>query len=289
MSLPLRPWSVRFALCCFCAFTAIAHGQGQVPEEIGIGIPEDLPCATGPDAAVWARVKAMFKQVTASPQTPASREALSGALEKVMEELNKNNLMAASPTNQCGMGRLCLQLLSVATIDDPAVTLQIFTAVEQLASPTLTFLLDIPWSMSADAGWPIFGLLNQLNFKKSKMVDVALMDQVDGLTSAESRQTLSNLKIAMATHDMAGIQDASRNLLALTAGPAPGALGGLTAMAAQAAAPAQGQPRLHVLGDVQVAMRQAIGTASELDLALGTQWPLWGLLQQATDLLASGA
>merc|ERR1712232_1375771 len=107
---------------------------------------------------------------------------MNSALETVLRELNRVDALRPDSATECGLGKLCLQLLSFAALEDPQPLTQLFGGIEQIASPVLTMILDVPWPALAQSGWPLFGLLGQLNLRKVQHVPGALnSDSVDGL------------------------------------------------------------------------------------------------------------
>jgi len=247
--------------------------------------PENLDCSAGLRVSTWGSVKRRFRGVLGEDTgVLASREVLTAALEGAVQELKAADAFAPNLVDECGLGKLCLQMVSMTTIEDPMALTQIFSSFEQLASPVLTLLLDVPWAVLAQAGWPVLGLLAQLNLRKGHAPEAVNNEAVDGLHDATARAFLSELKATVAAKDTAAMDKLAGDFLKQDTRES--ALGPLTAMAAQAVAakPAERAPILHAL---QVAFRQVIGSGQELDIALGTQWPLWGLLHRAVDSLAS--
>jgi len=243
--------------------------------------PPDLACSTGPNAATWEAVKQSFRNLMiGTPVQLQSKEVLSAALETALKELKAVDAFSPQAAEECGLGKLCLQLLSFAGIDDPSALPQLFMSFEQLASPVLTLLLDVPWAAVAQSRWPLFGLMAQLNLRKSHVQGAMNTDVVDGLDDPTGRAYQSELTTACAASDAATLEKASLSFLqAETKGSA---LGPLTALSAQAVA-AQPADKPGLLQATQIGFKQAIGSAGELDVALSTQWPLWGLLHTAVD------
>jgi len=246
--------------------------------------PEDMSCSAGPRAAAWEAAKQHFRGLLApgksAPQL-ASREAMSAAMEAALKELKAVDALGPQAADECGLGKLCLQLLSFATVDDPVALVQLFSGFEQLSSPVLTMLLDVPWAALAGAGWPFFGLLSQINLRRGHMQGALNTEAVDGLEEPANRAFQGELAAALAAADTAAVDKASSTYLQQeTKGSA---LGPLTAMAAQASGSAPLQERLAMIQGLQIGFRQVIGNAMELDIAMGTQWPLWGLLHAAIE------
>merc|ERR1719464_2064969 len=276
---------------------------GGVPQGMGMGMPQgmggapsamqqavsepppDLACSASPRTPAWSAAKQHFRGLfpggAAVPQL-ASREAMTASMEGALRDLKAMEALGSQAADECGLGKLCLQLLSFASIDDPAALVQLFSGFEQLASPVLTMLLDVPWVALASAGWPLFGLMSQINLRRSHVPGALNNDAVDGLDDPVSRAFQMELKSA-ADH-AAAAKAAEAYLQKETKGSA---LGPLTAMAAQAAGTASPQERAAILQGLQVGFKQVIGSAGELDIAMGTQWPLWGYLHAAIEGLTA--
>jgi len=246
--------------------------------------PEDLSCTSSMRAPAWGTAKQQFRSLFAPGKALpmlASKEAMTAAMEGAMRDLTSQNALGPEAMDECGLGKLCLQLLSFSTIDDPAALVQLFTGFEQLASPVLTLLLDVPWVAMVQSGWPFFGLLAQLNLRRGHVPGALNSDAVDGLDDPVAKAFQAEASAALMVSDFASLEKASAAFLQKeTKGSA---LGPLTAVAAQAAGGAPLQERLAILQGLQVAFKQVIGSAPELDIALGTQWPLWGLLHAAVE------
>jgi len=255
-------------------------GLGAGP---GAAPPEDLACSGGAHAATWFSVKERFRTAVASPLTLAPREVIVAALEGALQELKMANALDPASADECGLGKLCLQLLSILTMDDPAGLMQLFGSYEQLASPVLTMLLDVPWVALSQAGWPILGLLAQVNLRKAHASAGTIDTQgLDGLDDPASRQFFEQMGMALQSGNQAGL-DAVAGAFLQKEPQSGSALSMLCALAAQAVATSQVQTRVQVLDALQAAMRQVIGSAAELDIGLSTQWPLWGLSHAAVD------
>lgn len=274
-------------------------GGGSTPSMVGGGavpaagaaqgspgeLPPDLACTAGPRAAGWAGAKRSFRALLSgaagSPLTLASQEARAAALDEALRELKAAEALSPAGADDCGLGKLCLQLLSMANIDDPAVLAQLFTGLEQLASPVLTMLLDVPWVVTGQSGWPIFGLLSQINLRKQQVPGALNGEEVDGLNEPAGQQLLVDLAGALQSGEPAHLAGAGGSYLQKeTRGSA---LAPLTAIAAQAYSSQDPQQRAAILQSLQQGFQQVMSTAPELDIALSTNWPLWGLVHLAVD------
>ncbi|CAE7233566.1 hypothetical protein AK812_SmicGene26891 [Symbiodinium microadriaticum] len=264
--------------------TYSAPGLQQAPgEERTL---EDLACTVGMHSAVWSATKRQFRQIFQDtlPWQPVAREALSATMESGLQILMSAGAMAPQAPDECGLGKLTLQLFSFSAVDEPQVLLQLFAALEQLASPVLTMLLDMPFAGLAQTGWPIVALLAQINLRKQQ-IGAVNDERVDGVDDMAGRQFQAELLAALAARDGAAAQDAATRYL--SANPqGQSALAPLTALATQAMASPDAQERMQLLEVLQQALKQVIGSGAELDLALSTKWPLWGVLHVALDAFA---
>lgn len=258
-------------------------GLQQASEERTL---EDLACTVGMHSTVWSATKRQFRQIFQDtlPWQPVAREALSATMESGLQILMSAGAMAPQAPDECGLGKLTLQLFSFSAVDEPQVLLQLFAALEQLASPVLTMLLDMPFAGLAQTGWPIVALLAQINLRKQQ-IGAVNDERVDGVDDMAGRQFQADLLAALAARDGAAAQDAATRYL--SANPqGQSALAPLTALATQAMASPDAQERMQLLEVLQQALKQVIGSGAELDLALSTRWPLWGILHVALDAFA---
>ncbi|CAE8592134.1 unnamed protein product, partial [Polarella glacialis] len=117
---------------------------------------------------------------------------------------------------------------------DPSALAELFAGVEQLSAPVLTMLLDVPWLALAQSGWPIFGLLSQINVRKGQVPGLLNDDAIDGMQDPRTKQFLLELMAGLDAKegiDGVAVQRAAGNFM--DAGVAGSPLGLLTAMAAQ--------------------------------------------------------
>jgi len=250
--------------------------------------PLDLACTAGSRAAGWMAAKRHFRSIFegagGSPLILPSREVLSAALEAALRDLKAVDALNAQAPDECGLGKLCLQLMSFATVDDPAALVQLFAGLEQVSSPVMTLLLDVPWAATAQSGWPLFALLGTLNMRKGHVPGALNGPEVDGLHDQAGQTLQAELAQALRVGDVMALERAGASFLAKESQGS--ALAPLTALAVQALGTGE-QERVGLLQTLQAAFKQVIATAPELDIALSTNWPLWGLLQLNMDSFAT--
>jgi len=270
------------------------RGIGLVLAMLLVGVAEaqpgepvlDLMCGTGKHSATWQKVKTRFRSVFADGKAllGVPKELLSTTLTEAKAELDAEQALSPQAADECGTGKLSLQLLSMSTLEDPVALSQLFQGVERLASPVMTLLLEVPWLALAQAGWPIFGLLSQVNVRRMQVSSVN-PPEVDGLHGQYEPLFLRELYEALAKGDSRQLEESSRIFASLD-GTTGSSLAALTAVAGQAAADRPPQEKVLLLEQLQTGFRQAIGSSAELDIALGTQWPLFGLIHFVLEQLA---
>merc|ERR1719464_1852738 len=101
------------------------QGMGGVPMGGGMQQPDappDLACSASPRTPAWAAAKQHFRGLfpggAAVPQL-ASREAMTASMEGALRDLKAMEALGSQAADECGLGKLCLQLLSFGSIDDP--------------------------------------------------------------------------------------------------------------------------------------------------------------------------
>merc|ERR1719277_937700 len=147
-------------------------------------------------------------------------------------------------------------------------------------------LLDIPWVATAQSGWPLFGLLGTINMRKGQIAGALNTIEVDGLSDASGQQLQGELAVALQAADMQAVERAGTGYLQRSGAGQGSALAPMTALAMQAlgSAPAE---KVNILQGLQAVFKQVIGTSAELDVALSTNWPLWGLVQLSLEGFAA--
>jgi len=246
---------------------------------------EVLSCTRGPRGSSWNQAKQRFRNIFQSdpPWIHGPKETLSATMEGALADLNAAQSLSPDVADECGLGKLCIQLLSFSAAEDPTALVKLFASFEQIASPVLTMLLDVPWVVLAHAGWPIFGLLSQINGRKATVPGALNDDSVDGMQQQAALQFQTDLANGLNHKDGMAVQRAADSFLREASNLYGSVLGALTAMAAQALACPEPQERMQLLTAVQQGFAQTIRNGSELDVALSTKWPLWGLIHGAID------
>jgi len=260
----------------------------QQPTQRGVTIPEDLACLKGPHASAWGAVKQRFRDLLeGSPGIfeviPSS--SIQNAVNAAISDVKAVGGFSKTAGDECGYGRLALQLLSVAALEEPSALAQPIQDTEVISNPTLTLLLDIPWVATALSGWPFFGILAQIGLHKAEKLGGLLdYDAVDQLAKPATRDFFAEVQNASQRSDLMAMAEASYKVLqAPSLSEQLGIMGSLTAMATQSAIQPDVQKRMGTCESLQQAMRTAIGDAAELELALTSRWPLWSLLHITVD------
>lgn len=288
--------------CLKLAVVAFALAQETKSQQFTVpyteGIPEDMGCMKGPNAATWQKVKARFRGIfdslPAGPLQPAPRDWVQDAVNGAIADVQAVNGFAqpgADGEAECGYGKVMLQLLSVIAIDDPGAVAEIFRRSEGLSSPLLTVLLDVPWVETALSGWPMFGILAQVAFHKVAVAGPALDSAfIDGINDQVTLNYYNEVAMAQQTGDVNAIASATATYLnSPPTGGEESAFGQLTAAATQAAAQSGVQARLNLMHEIQRSMRDVISSKEGLEVATTSRWPIWSLLHIVADVFSESA
>jgi len=251
--------------------------------------PEDLACAQGPNAAIWGTVKQRFRSLFEDSSglfRTASREEVKNVLDTAIAELKAVN---GFDKDDCGFGKLLLQLLNIALLEDPDVVPRVFRETEIVSSPVMTTLLDLPWVQTALTGWPFFGVLAQISHAKLEILNGTFDNTlVDGLEDAASKSYFEALSQAQLTDDLGAMAVASVSYLEKPK-QHEHVFGLMTALAVQTAVQPNVDERVSLLQGIQNAMRSVITNVPELEVGLTIRWPLWRLLHVSVDALSLSA
>lgn len=273
-------------LFCIKPFLAQQDMQQEMPV-----VPEDIACAKGPNAVTWGSVKQRFRKLIeehSGPFSLAPREHISNAINGAIADIRA---VKGFDKEECGFGKLFIQVLSMLTMDDPSSIAQFLQETPVMASPILTLLLDIPWMSTALSGWPFFGMLAQLAMHKVNLLTGVLNnDAVDGLADDTARTFFTEISSASQREDLATMYQASNKYLSyMEKSNSANALGQMTALATETVMQTDVKQRMESVQWLQQQMRKIISTPAELDLALTSRWPLWGALHLSVDAFATAA
>eukprot|EP00927_Polykrikos_kofoidii_P056753 TRINITY_DN5082_c0_g3_i1.p1 TRINITY_DN5082_c0_g3~~TRINITY_DN5082_c0_g3_i1.p1 ORF type:complete len:412 (-),score=83.98 TRINITY_DN5082_c0_g3_i1:64-1299(-) len=254
-------------------------------QQEGSDLPQDpdFECVSGPRSAAWQSVKKRFQDLfkgASGAYHSVPKETLSAASEGAILDLKTAGALSPQASDECGFGKLSLQLVSFASTEDPSILVQLFGSLEQVASPVLTMLLDVPWAATALSGWPLFGLLNLINLRKHEIPAlVQSMEELDGTDDPITKSFLAEVVAALASGDNAALAQAGVAFLKQESKGS--ALGPLTGIASQAVGATKPEERAAFLQAMQGLFKQVVSSGAELDMALTTQWPLFGLIHTA--------
>jgi len=274
----------RLFLAIFGLLPPLVVAQAEGP------LPPDMGCLAGKRAAEWGKVKRRLRGLFDGAKGPFQQlptDDLVAAVKGSLADLEAVGGMSSDTdaVNECGFGKLFIQLVGLATIEDPASLAQYFQDHQAAASPVLTMLLDIPWVAMAQSGWPFFGVLAQINYQKAKLLAPMLDTKaIDGLANEAVVAYFDVMKEAQQNSDMMGMAAASNMYLRNVPPGSPYA--SLTALSTQAALEMNIGERLKAVQTLQDLFRQAVTSPNELDIALTIQWPLWGFLHASVDVFA---
>lgn len=262
---------------------ALAFARAQEQQQVTVELPEDMGCFDIARTAVWRDAKSRFRSVFgeegSAPFQVAPRETVTKMLEDTVTALKAGGALTPESEGECGYGKLALQLTTFANIEDVSALSEVLQRHEPISSPILTLLLDIPFVATAQAGWPLFGMLAQMSLRKQQ-AQVMLNDAgADGLDDPVAQQFFQGLVSAMPNMDLGAMAQLSAQFLeneAKGGGPFPL----FTAMAAQAAVSPLEQ-RLESIQYIQQSFKQVLKDSVGLDVVMSTRWPLWPLLHLA--------
>jgi len=186
-----------------------------------------------------------------------------------------------SKVDECGMGRLCMTLLAMASGEG---TLKSTPAIH---SPLLTILLDVPWGLVMRSGWPIFALLAQLHLHRHLKDDLPTTgrsaEYLQGLTSSLAQERPEALHILgaefvrrqeEALEGQEIVDDDGRTFV----------MPALCALASQLLNPGIMTATVNAeeaLRHMQGFYRQAVNNIDDLQATVESAWPLYGLLNVA--------
>jgi hypothetical protein len=211
-----------------------------------------------------------------------NRTELHGELEAAIMRLQAVH----HEIDECGMGRLCMTLFALAAGEAGGS----LSATPSLHSPLLTILLDVPWTNIMLSGWPLFGILSQLNLQQKQKSDLPTTggsaEYFTALRSAISDQRPEVL--ASLGADFVKQQDESGTAVE----PQTGVMPALCALASQLlgtgvfADLARAEESLR---HMQSFYKQAVNGIDDLQSTIDSAWPLYGVLNAAAVELAAAS
>jgi len=181
---------------------------------------------------------------------------------------------------ECGTGQLMIQLLKVITIDSDGELIGQIKSKDQLSSPILTLLLDVPWT-AYQPEWPLFGLLAQAAVRRSQTH--TNNEAIDGLVQPELKQFASAMNNAIGESNLEALKALSQTFIdsgadAMQVSP----IGFLTAIFTQAATAPTKTEAAAMFSDAQILLKRMITSPADLEVTLGSHWPLWGMAYLAS-------
>jgi hypothetical protein len=260
--------------------------QGTVERQL----PPDMACSEGPRAAQWNSVKKRFRALfdnRPEPFAPVPTDDVVAAVKGALADIETVQGFArdTDAVNECGFGKLFVQLLSLTTVDDPSPLAQYFQEHPAMASPVMTMLLDIPFLSMAQSGWPFLAILAHFSSHKVKLLQGMLnQEAIDGLQNEVVKAYFDAMSETLQKNDVVAMATASN--MYLRSPPPDSAYATLTAIAASSAIEMNLQQRLDSIQALQDGLRQTVSTPQELDIALTIRWPLWSLLHASVDVFA---
>eukprot|EP00929_Paragymnodinium_shiwhaense_P053250 TRINITY_DN26659_c1_g2_i1.p1 TRINITY_DN26659_c1_g2~~TRINITY_DN26659_c1_g2_i1.p1 ORF type:complete len:506 (+),score=112.44 TRINITY_DN26659_c1_g2_i1:196-1713(+) len=269
------------------AGSAAAQGGGAVASDAGLQYP-DLTCMAT-QRVEWIAVKALTAEWFGSWKAGVvakDKTQLQGLLDIFMQRLEA----AVQDTGEeCGMGRLCMTLLALSSGESGAS----LKMAPSFHSPLLTILLDVPWLIVMQSGWPLFGLLAQLQMQQHKRDDMPV--------SGASQHYLTKLRQALVQEQAETIAELGSRFVvqqeeAENRGPSAESeetkvMPALCALASQllgngvlvGGPPGSAEK---ALGHMQAFYRQAVTNIDDLQATLDSVWPLYSILSQAAVIAA---
>eukprot|EP00927_Polykrikos_kofoidii_P072914 TRINITY_DN68995_c0_g1_i1.p1 TRINITY_DN68995_c0_g1~~TRINITY_DN68995_c0_g1_i1.p1 ORF type:complete len:462 (-),score=64.23 TRINITY_DN68995_c0_g1_i1:30-1370(-) len=262
------------------------HGAGT---DVADAVDEypDLTCDGTPHPE-WKEIKGMVWQAfgswragtVAMPKTEL-QQMLNHAVARLSAVHNK--------VEECGMGRLSMTLLAICA-GEPGSSLK---GVPGLHSPLLTVLLDVPWGNIVRSGWPLFGVLAQLNLQQQLKDDLptagpssvyfnALKERLsDQRVEALAALGAEFIQLQEESGGGAGVQGGSGNEGRTHVMPA------LCALASQLFSPGvlTGPEPDVALHHMQNFFRQAVNNIQDMQSTIDSTWPLYAVVNGAASQL----
>jgi len=198
-------------------------------------------------------------------------------LDNVLQQFSQ---AGESPNGEdCGMGVLSLHLLNAMTMDDTeenrAALVYIFSEYEELTSPVLTLLLDLPWESILRSNWPLFGMLAQIHHRKLDIMD---LEELNGFNHTATRAFHTEIMGHIGRRDWEAMRTESEKFIDGYLSETPSPLCMLTAFLGQAIKTKDRDLRESVLAYTQDQFKRMVGGGADMDAVLGSAWPVMELL-----------
>ncbi|CAD7966618.1 unnamed protein product [Amoebophrya sp. A25] len=260
---------------------AQAQAGAAVQQEGGPSTLEemDLLCLNNTQAQSWFNIQQKMRYILGADAAFNGLDkanTLEPALYSVLEDMG-----TTGGKDVCGVGKLMVQLLSICAMDsDGQVVKTQISQNEQLTSPLLTLLLDIPWH-SYQPMWPLFGFMAQMSMRR--VLAGVNSEMVDGLVSEELQQFASALNMGIIGGDLDALKGLSQAFLdagedAINQSP----IGFLTSIFTQAAVANTTEEAQALFFESQRVVKKMIFSPADLDTTMSTRWPLWGMAYLAS-------
>jgi len=240
----------------------------------------DLICRNSANPQTWLSVQQKF-QYMLGPSAAFVALNKDNTLTPILASIEEDiaNLPKANVA-ECDVGQLMLQLLKVITIDSDGELIGQIKSKGELSSPIMTLVLDVPWT-SYQPEWPMFGLLAQAAVQRSRTHTNS--EAIDGIQQAELKQHCSAMNRAIGESDLESLKALSQAFIdsgaaALEASP----IGFLTAILTQAAVAPTKKDAQAMFSEAQILMKRMISSPADLEVTLGSHWPLWGMAYLAS-------
>lgn len=239
----------------------------------------DLYCVNNTQAQIWFNIQNKFQYVfgvDSSFNAVDPKTLLEPVLYSIMEDMSQ---IPADVPDDCGVGKLMIQLLSITASDDGENIGRQVHSNEKLTSPILTLLLDMPWT--SFALWPVFGVMSQMSMRR--VLKNTNSDSVDGLGHPNLREFIGAMNFAIINGDSEALKGLAQSYIDIGAdGIEESPIGFLTSVLTQSALAKTKQESHDLFVNAQRIFKQMVYNPKDLDTMLSTRWPLWGMAHLAS-------
>lgn len=256
-------------------FSPSMSAQAPLKQDRVVSEYPELTCSEAANSADWLEVKRMTSLQFSHWR--AGVKMLATAQLQVLVDSAVSRLSAHSHVDECGMGRLCMSLLAIIASNTGGSLI----GARAIHSPVLTILLDVPWRLVIQSGWPLFAMLAQLHLRARRPESVPT-------TGGPAEEYFHTLAKSLEQHQVDSLAGLGATFLRLEEGRAHASAyvtPGLCALASQLLSPevgtAAGMPAGDALQRVQGFFRQAVQSIEDLQGTLDSAWPFFGVLHLA--------